>query len=95
MAGMQSSGGSPIADRPREGVTSPVPDVEAHHATITSAAGLGTTLSSAAAGELVDVAIRIPCDAPAPCVLNGGGYAGCRLAKDHAEEDHEFVLKWH
>jgi hypothetical protein len=99
MAGMQQEGGGSVADRPRESVTSPSPDVHHHHTII------GTAMTSVNSGEVVDVKmasggrIRIPCNAAAPLVLNGGMYAGCQLDRDHDKQDppvpdHEFVLRW-
>jgi len=37
--------------------------------------------------------IRLVCDAAAPLVVNGAGYAGCQLERDH-EGHHEFTVYW-
>lgn len=35
----------------------------------------------------------IACNAPAPLVVNGAQYVGCRLVKDH-EGNHEIRINW-
>lgn len=40
-----------------------------------------------------DHKIQVPCNAPAPLVLNGASYIGCKLLKDH-EGPHKVEIVW-